>query len=317
MGHNDHEARRPEVPPEAGADSYSGYEPNDKWLKSAAPTLRPEVMRVWFTSRYWDPANETPYSGEEGGYIYIDGGRYDASDELHERFAGLATEDEIQATIDDIESDGISEWAPIHTEPDYDSDFDFEAVAREDPHQFFKQRLQDTSALAAATIDPPLLPLHYQLLYSSLIAALEAYLADTMSYWLAADKAVFRKFVSCCEEFKDQKLNLSQIFDRVDTLDAEVEKYLQQLVWHRLDKVMPLLAGTFGIDRPPIDTLMKHILVRHDIVHRGGRTKKGMNVSITKVNLNKLRVDLVAFVDGIEAALYRRFPVDGAASESI
>jgi hypothetical protein len=141
-----------------------------------------------------------------------------------------------------------------------------------------------------------------------LIAALEAYLADTASYWVAVDKNVFRQFVESCEEFKAQKLTLSEIFERMDALVDDVEKYLQQLVWHRLDKVVPLLCESFVIPQPSIGELMKHIVVRHDIVHRGGKTRNGTGVVIAIEKLNQLRADVVAFIDEIEAHLKMRFP---------
>ena len=269
-------------------------------------------MRRWFLSRYWDPANETPYDSEEGGYLYIHGGPYDAGEELYARFEGLSNDEEILAVIDDIESDGLLEWAPIHSEPDYDADFEFEANARSDPYQFFRQRLQEVDALAAAELDLQRQPLLRQLLYSSLIAALEAYLADTASYWIAVDQKIFRQFVSSCEEFKHQKFSLSEIFERMDALRNDVDVYLQQLIWHRLDKIVPLLSASFGITRPPIDKLMKHILVRHDIVHRGGKTKNGRGITISGGEFQELRGDIIAFVDQIEAELRKRFPLDVA-----
>jgi hypothetical protein len=125
---------------------------------------------------------------------------------------------------------------------------------------------------------------------------------------MAVDKNVFRQFVKNCEEFKAQKLTVSEIFDRMDVLVDDVEKYLQQLVWHRLDKVVPLLCDSFDIARPTIGELMKHILVRHDIVHRGGKTKNGNGVVVTSEKLTQLRGDVVAFVDEIEAHLQKRFP---------
>jgi hypothetical protein len=313
MGHNDHMDDRPDLPPEAGKMTRSGFEPDVEWLKTAEPEIRQEAMRTWFLTRYWDPANETPYDGQEGGYIYIHGGPYDAGDELHGRFGGVFEDDEIQAAIDDVESDGLQEWAPIHTEPDYDAEFEFEANRRSDPYQFFAQRLTEVDALASADVDLQRRPLLRQLLYTSLIAALEAYLADTVSYWVAVDKRVFRQFVENCEEFKGQKLTLSQIFERMDSLANDVEKYLQQVVWHRLDKVVPLLCDSFAIPRPSIGELMKHIVVRHDIVHRGGKTRDGNGVIVTTETLTQLRADVVAFIEELEAHLKKTFPEPGSA----
>lgn len=311
MGHNDHTIQfDSEFPPDAGKHTRSGFEPDDKWLQGAEPEIRLALMRTWFATRFWDPANDTPYSSEEGGYLFIHGGPYDAGEELRERFGHLCSDCEIQSVIDELESDGVIEWAPVHTEPDYDAVFEFEPNRRSDPFQFFEQRLNEVDALASAEIDHERRPLLRQLMYSSLIAALEAYLADTMSYWVSVDQRVFRRFVSSCEEFQHQKLTLAQIFERMDALEDEVERYLQQLVWHRLDKVVPILADSLGIKKLPIAQLMSHILVRHDIIHRGGRTKDGHGVNVSDAKLKELRGDVVSFVNEIETELSRVFPID-------
>lgn len=301
MGHNDHfEDDYPDLPDEAGANTRSGFEPKNEWLLSAPPNLRHEAMRQWFLSRYWDPANDTPYNGREGGYLYIHGGPYEAEDELYERFGDLFDDEIVRAVIDDVESGGIFEWAPIHTEPDYDDYFALKFESESLPYEQFVQRLSEIDALNATALDPEHTRLLRQLLYSHLIAALETYLSDTMSYWIKADEAVFRRFIFHCSEFKQEKLFLSDIFNRLESLHDQVEKYIQKTVWHRLDRVIPLFASALDIERPEIEQLMGHIVIRHDIVHRGGRTKDGNHVEITADKLAELREYVASFVAKIE-----------------
>jgi hypothetical protein len=96
-----------------------------KELMEASAERQIEMLVAWFRSRYEDPAQETPYNGREGGYQYIAGGPYDARDELDDNFSGLVSEKAIEAAVEEIESDGIHEWAPIrHGQPDDDKDFD-------------------------------------------------------------------------------------------------------------------------------------------------------------------------------------------------
>lgn len=270
--------------------------------------MRQEAMRTWFLSRYWDPANETPYNGREGGYLYVYGGPFDASEQLNDQFSDIASGEDIQIVVDDIVSEGILEWAPIHTEPDYDEEFQAEVNRCTDPLLFFTQRLNEVDSLKALDVEPQQQPLLFQLLYSSLITALETYLEDTMSFWVTVDNKVLRKFVVNCQEFKKQKLQLSEIFDRMDALQDEVDNYLQQLIWHRLDKVIPLISDSLDIDRPPIEKLMQHILLRHDIVHRSGKDKDGYLLSISIEELNQLQKEVVGFVNKIESMLHLRFP---------
>lgn len=307
MGHNDYfENHYPELPEEAGVNTISGFEPNNEWLSSARPDLRHEAMRQWFLSRFWDPANDTPYNGREGGYLYIHGGPYEAGDELYGRFGDLLDDEIVRAVIDDVESDGIYEWAPIHTEPDYDAYFSFEVEAKDSPYRQFLQRLSEIDSLNAVALDSKHKVLIRQLLYSHVIGALETYLSDTISYWVKTDEDVFKRFVSNCSEFKQEKLSLSTIFGRLEVLRDEVDEYIQKTVWHRLDRVMPLFSSSLNIERLEIKQLMGYIVIRHDIVHRGGKTKEGSHVEITSDKLSELRHCIATFVEKIEVELILR-----------
>lgn len=308
MGFNDHMSDfSPELPPDAGENTELGFEPDDDWISAAKPELRHEAMRIWFLTRFEDPANNTPYLGSEGGYMYIHGGPYDAEEELIGRFGHVCSEEAIQAVIEDVETDDIIEWAPLH-HADYDAQFQYGAKIRGGPYQSFLQRLEEADELAAVRVDRQCQEMLRQLLYGSLIGALEAYLADTMLYWIAEEKSVFRRFVGTCKEFQKRKFLLSDILDRMDKLEDEVRTYLQDLIWHRLDKVAPLMTSSLEIAIPPYKKLMKHIVTRHDIIHRSGKTKDGQNVVISQKLLSEMRADALAFVEGIELELNEHYP---------
>ncbi|WP_188064120.1 hypothetical protein [Sphingobium sp. KCTC 72723] len=70
-----------------------------------------ETMVGWFHENYEDPAQETPYESAEGGYQYIWGGPYDAEEEISGAFPD-APEDLISRAIEEVQSDGLYDWAP-------------------------------------------------------------------------------------------------------------------------------------------------------------------------------------------------------------
>jgi hypothetical protein len=74
----------------------------------------------WFNGMFEDPANETPYNGREGGYQYIWGGPYDASEELADEFDRLVSDKVIEQAIAEVESNGLLDWAPGRNHPDHD-----------------------------------------------------------------------------------------------------------------------------------------------------------------------------------------------------
>jgi hypothetical protein len=84
-------------------------------------------MVEWFQRNFEDPVHQTPFESAEGGYIYLWGGPYDAAEELGDAFSDCDAED-IEAAVDAIEEDGITDWAPagIRIQPEIDSDDDVE-----------------------------------------------------------------------------------------------------------------------------------------------------------------------------------------------
>jgi hypothetical protein len=90
----------------------SDIEPEDR-------AARIQVLVDWFHEHYEDPAQRTPYESAEGGYIWIWGGPYDARGVLEGEFNEVP-EDILEAAVDEIESDGLFEWAPKEQSGDYD-----------------------------------------------------------------------------------------------------------------------------------------------------------------------------------------------------
>jgi LmbE family N-acetylglucosaminyl deacetylase len=78
-----------------------------------------EYMLAWFHAMFEDPANGTPYESSEGGYMYIWGGPYDAREQLGDEFSEIASEELIEEIIEEVESDGIVDWAPGRNHPDH------------------------------------------------------------------------------------------------------------------------------------------------------------------------------------------------------
>lgn len=79
-------------------------------------------MVEWFHSNYEDPADQTPYETAEGGYQWIWGGPYDASEEIEGMFGNLISEALIKQAVAEVQSDGIVDWAPTFKPDDYNGD---------------------------------------------------------------------------------------------------------------------------------------------------------------------------------------------------
>lgn len=80
-----------------------------------------EFITLWFHALFEDPQNQTPYAADKDSpynYEYIWGGPYYAGDEIGDHFAGLASDDAIEAAVREVENNGIIEWAPGAQHPD-------------------------------------------------------------------------------------------------------------------------------------------------------------------------------------------------------
>lgn len=91
-----------------------------------------ELMLEWFAANYEDPAERTPYESAEGGYQWIWGGPYDAEEEIRSQFEGFVSERLMLEVVDEIQKDGLFEWAPTPRFSDYD-DADNDEVNEVDP----------------------------------------------------------------------------------------------------------------------------------------------------------------------------------------
>lgn len=115
-----------EPEPEFDDESPSGlrdrFKENPDWTAALTKAAIVEKLVDWFHYFYEDPANETPYNGREGGYLYVKGGPYYAEEELRDNFEDVVSEDAILEAVDEIQSDGTFDWAPS---PHHQASVDF------------------------------------------------------------------------------------------------------------------------------------------------------------------------------------------------
>ncbi len=69
-------------------------------------------MQAWFGNHYEDPANRVSYNSREGGYLWVPGlGPHDADNEIQEEFSDVADFGLMAKAVEDVQSDGILDWA--------------------------------------------------------------------------------------------------------------------------------------------------------------------------------------------------------------
>ena len=91
-------------------------------LKRLGKARQLEYLVDWFHTYYEDPVHRTSYDGQEGGYLWNHGGPYDASEQLYDEFSGIVSDARIAEAVEEIETEGTTEWAASPNHPDEEQD---------------------------------------------------------------------------------------------------------------------------------------------------------------------------------------------------
>lgn len=291
---------------------YEPLEIDDYWLRTAPDDDKLDAMRVWFRARFCNPALETPYNGREGGFLFINGGPYDPAEVIHGRFGNLIQQDLVEIVVEEMRAEHHDQWAPVRYDPpdDYDDLFDLPNFRRADePLLRLVERLQQAKAVLILSGDANTKSLVEKLAFGAAISALEAFLWETMSYWVEHDSEVVENIITKIPRFRDEPMALGQIYDRQKNLKAHVLAYLQNIVWHRWDQVSPLFTIGLGINLDSTKVFQNAMVKRHDIVHRSGHDKVGIPISINGDEVTRLCGEIEKFATTIKRRIDRKlFP---------
>jgi hypothetical protein len=124
-------------------------------LKRLGKEKQLAYMRFWFFSNFEDPAQETPYNSEEGGYLFVWGGPYDAREQLSAEFGDFVPDDRIDQAAEEVEGEGISDWAPGRNHPDHKrAQEEYEAESAKDHARESAGQLEEISERLARGASP-------------------------------------------------------------------------------------------------------------------------------------------------------------------
>jgi hypothetical protein len=278
--------------------SYSGedFETFDRDTKK-------RLMEVWFRRNYEDPANRLPYESAEGGYQWIWGGPYYAHEVLQEEFEEIAPTDLIEELVQDLQAEGY-EWTPTESPEDYDDYVVDDIASITEFYQLFADAVLDIERLLDVGVPEPVQARYLQLLYVNVISAMESYLSEAFISTTLADPEIFRTFIETTPEFQAEKISVSDIFKEQDGLKSKANEYLAKVAWHNLAKVRKMYQATFGIRFPEdIGNIYRAILIRHDLVHRNGKNRDGVQIQITREQVIELIRNVEHFIQEIDGRL--------------
>lgn len=146
-----------------------------------------------------------------------------------------------------------------------------------------------------------------RMIYSSAITALETYLSDAFFQKVIRDEVLIERLMLTTPEFSDRKYSLSEVVEWKKQTKEKVSDYLFNIVWHNLAKVRCMYRDVLGVKFPD-DSSAVHVavVVRHDIVHRSGKSKSGKVHNFRETDIERLFAAIEVFVNEIDAQLKTR-----------
>ncbi len=270
-----------------------------KSLKYISKKDQLEVMKNWFFENFEDPANACPYESREGGYAYIYGGPYDASEELQSIFGQYVKSEYIEELVDELQtqcfdwsgnSNNIDDW--------YDDDIYDAVTSSGNPYLKFIDNIDKIKKLAKDKTEQQQKNHLLSLLYTNVITALETLYVELFINSIEKDDV----YIANCIEKGKTEFKVSKDIAALPFKGEPIEKIRGELIrsikehlisasWHSTKKVIDRYEATFDIKVQkdcPIEAIELATLNRNHLVHRGGKDKEGNLVVITDQDLETL-----------------------------
>jgi 5-methylcytosine-specific restriction endonuclease McrA/uncharacterized protein YutE (UPF0331/DUF86 family) len=198
------------------------------------------------------------------------------------------------------------------------SDYLTESISKNTKfHQTFVESMASIENLVKVDLDDPkLAETLNRLLFANTVAAMETYLSDAFINTVVNNPELIRKFMETTPAFNDKKYKLSEIYDWVENTKRSVMQYLLDIIYHNVFVVKNMYKCALDIDFPEdMEPIQKAVMIRHDIVHRNGKTKTGKVLNITDEDvMNNIEVikSFINHIDGQLKTMVRSNPLLGA-----
>lgn len=141
----------------------------------------------------------------------------------------------------------------------------------------------------------------FRMIHTQIITTLETYLTDAFIGTVLQDENLMRKYLETDPVFKKYKFTLDELYSKQEQIKGIITERLQDVNYHNIRKVKPMYKDTLGIEfGDDLEDIFKAISVRHDCVHRNGKTKDGNELTVDKDSLLELIVNAHYFVENIE-----------------
>jgi len=124
------------------------------------------------------------------------------------------------------------------------------------------------------------------MIYAHIVAAIEGYLSAS--------------FIHNDPNLKKLKFDISDLLNKEDLIEQHVSKYLNDVIFHRIDKIRKMFKSVLDHDFGDIEWFGKAVSIRHDCVHRAGITKERESINIKDDEISELIDNAKNLVESLE-----------------
>ncbi|WP_172746184.1 hypothetical protein [Neorhizobium sp. T7_12] len=155
-----------------------------------------------------------------------------------------------------------------------------------------------------------------RMVFSQHFAIFETYLSDRLIRIVEEDRRALKAIISTFRELKDASIPFLDVFDAVEVVRNRVITGLSKLLYHNFGKVNPLYKEVFGCnifaDEKDREFMMQQVEIRHDCVHRNGKSAAGVAHVISDNHIDSLRHAILRAHHNIEVAYEEKYYVTEA-----
>lgn len=124
-----------------------------------------------------------------------------------------------------------------------------------------------------------------------------------IAFHLQSSKITFEIFFTSFKDFKEQKVGMNELLNSAANAKEIAKKAMLEVIYHHLPKVARMYETTFTIAFPNFSEIYRDVLIRHDLVHRNGRSKEGQEVIIDEAVVDDLISKMEDFISKIDQQL--------------
>ncbi len=196
-------------------------------------------------------------------------------------------------------------WQTDETEEDYTDKDQLEAILSNTAfYRTFGDEVASLRVLNKLSVpDPKAKKTLRRHLYVGVIACLETYLSDAFINTVLSNKEYLSSFFTSFKDFKEQKLGMNELLDVANKADEIAKKAMLEVLYHNLPKVSKMYEATLKIVFPNFSEIQKAVSIRHDLVHRNGKTKEGKEIIIDDIMVDDIISKIESFISEIDQRL--------------